>query len=141
MYRHIKFGLTAVWLLVVCCVTISLFGEPRQEVITRKNPIASSVEVLAKARSNFEDNCTPCHGSEGKGDGPLAESLPKRPKDLTDGREMTGLTDGEIFGTITKGKNPMPAFDQKLTDDERWGLVHWLRSISRTKSNTIPRRP
>jgi mono/diheme cytochrome c family protein len=71
----------------------------------------------------------------------LADSLVKRPKDLTDGREVADLTDGEIFWTITKGRDPMPAFDQKLTDAERWGLVHLLRSMSRTKPNTIPRHP
>jgi mono/diheme cytochrome c family protein len=141
MYRCLKIGVIVAWLLVLGFATFSVRGEPRQEVITKKNPVAYSDAVLAKARSNFEDNCTPCHGSEGKGDGPLADSLAKRPKNLTEAKEMAGLTDGEIFLTITKGRNPMPAFDQKLTDEERWGLVHLLRSVSKTRSNSVPSRP
>jgi mono/diheme cytochrome c family protein len=141
MCRYLKLAVVTAWLLALWLTTISVCGESDQEIIAKKNPVVNSDAVLAKARSNFEDNCTPCHGSEGKGDGPLADSLAKRPKDLTDGREMAGLTDGEIFLNITKGRNPMPAFDQKLTDEERWGLVHWLRSLSKTRPNTVPRRP
>lgn len=31
----------------------------------------------------FQDNCQACHGSGGRGDGPLANDLPRRPADLT----------------------------------------------------------
>ena len=106
-----------------------------QSILVKKNPITLSTSLLAKAKDNFADNCLPCHGAEGKGDGPLAASLDKRPKDLTSARDVAELTDGEIFWTITRGRKPMPAFDQKLTDEERWGLVYLVRGISHTKPN------
>ncbi len=130
-------------MLVVCLALMSLqvFSQGkgvRPELLVKRNPILGSDSVLSKARGNFEDNCLPCHGEEGKGDGPLSSSLKTKPKDLTSSKELSGLTDGEIFWTITTGRDPMPAFDQKLTDEERWGLVHLLRRMSKTSPNTTP---
>ncbi len=132
--------------VVLCLAAMSLqvFSQGkgiRPELLVKKNPVLSSDSVLSKAKSNFEDNCIPCHGDSGKGDGPLASSLKTKPKDLTSNKELSGLTDGEIFWTITTGRDPMPAFDQKLTDEERWGLVHLLRRMSKTMPNTTPHRP
>ncbi len=101
-----------------------------------KNPVHSTASVLAAAKSNFEDHCIPCHGNDGRGDGPLAADLKTRPKDLTSSKELSTLTDGEIFWLITTGKDPMPSFAQKLTDEERWGLVNLVRQISKTASTT-----
>jgi len=141
MRRRLKLGTVFLWMLGLCLQMFGSGGEISHEILIKKNPVSSSSSVLAKAKSNFEDNCTPCHGDQGKGDGALADSLNKRPKDLTSAKEVAGLTDGEIFWTITKGRDPMPAFEQKLTDEERWGLVHLLRSISKTKPNTTPHQP
>jgi len=122
--------------MAMSTVLFALADEISHEILVKKNPIPVSSDVLGKAKVNFEDNCTPCHGTEGKGDGPLAESLKKRPKDLTNTKELGGLADGEIFWLLSRGRDPMPAFDQKLTDNERWGLVHLVRSMSNTKSTT-----
>lgn len=119
-------------------MALFVLGQTPREILTKKNPVPISNDVLTKARHNFEDNCTPCHGPEGKGNGPMADTLKKRPKDLTTSKEIGDLTDGEIFWLISKGRDPMPAFDQKLTDNERWGLVHLVRSLSNTKPNTTP---
>jgi len=52
--------------------------------------------------SDFQTYCTSCHGTEGKGDGLIAKSLPKRPPDLT---KISARHDGafpreQIFKTI-----------------------------------------
>jgi mono/diheme cytochrome c family protein len=120
----------------------ALFGEEGvpKEILTKKNPITPSDGVLASARKHYADNCAQCHGNGGKGDGPMAGMLKEPPADLSDSRTMAKLTDGEIFWNATKGRPPvMPAFESKLTDEERWGLVHVLRELSRTESNNKPR--
>ncbi len=133
-------------MLNVCLLALSpgvdCYGKDAPpEFHAKKNPVPGSASVLAAARSNFEDHCIPCHGNEGRGDGPLASDLKTRPKDLTSAKELSLLTDGEIFWTITTGKDPMPSFEQKLTDEERWGLVHLLRRMSKTAPMAPPRRP
>ncbi len=127
--------------LNVCLIALSpvvdcFANDAPPEYQSKRNPVPGSASVLAAARSNFEDHCIPCHGNEGRGDGPLAADLKTRPKDLTSAKELSLLKDGEIFWIITTGKDPMPSFGQKLTDEERWGLVRLLRQMSKTASTS-----
>ena len=141
MARWLTLGMAVVALLLLSIQMFSRDDQTPRDILIKKNPVANSASVLDKARSNFEDNCIPCHGAEGKGDGPLSSSLNTKPKNLTNAKEIAELTDGEIFWTISKGRNPMPAFDQKLTDEERWGLVHLVRGISHTNPKAAHRNP
>ena len=38
-------------------------------------------------------------------------------------------SDGELFYKISKGRNPMPSFESKLTEQERWGMVLYIRTF------------
>ncbi len=113
-----------------------------KEIATKKNPVASSDAVLAKAKSAYEENCLMCHGETGKGDGPMAGMLKEKPADLSDSKMLGEMSDGEIFWIVTKGDKAagMPNFETKLPDEERWGLVHLMRSMSKTQPNNSPRK-
>jgi mono/diheme cytochrome c family protein len=124
--------------LVALNIQVFSHGDVPAEIATKKNPVASSDSVLAKAKSNYEENCLMCHGESGKGDGPMASMLKSRPSDLTDTKKLGEMSDGEIFWIITKGEQPMPSFENKLSEEDRWGLVHMMRSLSKTKPNTTP---
>jgi mono/diheme cytochrome c family protein len=43
---------------------------------------------------------------------------------------MEEMTDGEIFWKIGEGRRPMPSFKKRLTDDQRWQLVNYVRSFA-----------
>jgi len=58
----------------------------------------------------YKLRCTPCHGPQGKGDGPLGKSLNPKPRDHTDAAYMHSRTDAELIGVITNGKGAMPAW-------------------------------
>lgn len=133
-----RFCVAAV-LLVLALKGFSHEGDIPKEILTKKNPVANSDAVLAKAKSNFVENCAQCHGETGKGDGPMSGMLPQKPADLSDSKMVGEMTDGQMYWYITKGYKPiMPPFENKLTEDERWGLVHLLRQLSNTKPNTKP---
>ena len=133
-------GIAAGALLVFNLEVFSHDSTVPKDILTKKNPVASSAAVLEKAKSNFEENCLMCHGENGKGDGPMAGMLKERPADISDPEMMQPMTDGEFYWIITKGVKPMPPFETKLSDEDRWGLVHLLRSMSKTKPNTTPRK-
>ncbi len=112
------------------------------DILSGKNPIPSSAAVLAKGKAAFMDNCAQCHGESGRGDGPMSGMLKEPPADLTNPTKLGPLTDGEIFWSITKGRPPvMPAFESKLSNQDRWSVVNFLRDLSKTKPNTSPRKP
>jgi mono/diheme cytochrome c family protein len=102
----------------------------------RKNPLATSDANLNAAKPVFNEYCANCHGDSGKGDGSDAMMYDPAPSDLTDAKHMNSLTDGEIFYQITQGRKPMPSFRKKLTEDQRWQLVIFVRSL--TSSATPP---
>ena len=136
--RGMMVGLGAATLLGLNVQLFSHDDAVPKDVLTKKNPVASDDQVLTKAKSNYEENCLMCHGETGKGDGPMAAMLKERPPDVSDTKMMSEMTDGQIFWKITKGEKPMPPFESKLSEDDRWGLVHLMRSISKTKPNTTP---
>lgn len=102
----------------------------------RKNPLHSSPAALAAARSIYLDKCANCHGQAGKGDGPDAASYYPRPASLADPHRMNARTDGEIFYQISEGRKPMPAFKKHLTEEQRWQIVLFVRSLAATESSS-----
>ena len=132
----VAFLLTA--LALVNFQAFSQDDKAPKDIQTKKNPVESSDAVLAKAKTVYEENCLMCHGEAGKGDGPMASMLKEKPTDVSDAKIIGEATDGEIFWLITKGKKPMPPFETKLSEEERWSLVHLMRSLSKTKPNNTP---
>ena len=103
-----------------------------------KNPIAASPAVLKAAKEIFADACAQCHGDTGKGDGPEAMMYSKKPADLSDAHMMSEMPDGEIFWKIGEGREPMPAFKKQLTEEQRWQLVHYVRTFSAKPTGAEP---
>jgi mono/diheme cytochrome c family protein len=65
-----------------------------------------STPALAGAeegRPIYVAKCQACHGAEGKGDGPAARALPKKPKDLSSPAFWTSMSDDQVRAAITSG--------------------------------------
>ena len=79
--------------------------------------------------------CSSCHGALGKGDGPNARYLPRRPAVHADKVEMGKRSDDVLFdavagGGLVMGKSPrMPAFGATLTSSEIRQLVGYIRTL------------
>jgi len=98
-----------------------------EEARSIENPLAPDEETLAAAAKRFRMACVNCHGATGAGDGRSARFFDVKPADL---RERVPLqSDGELYWKITHGKQPMPSFAKGMSDEERWGIVHYLRTL------------
>jgi len=97
-----------------------------------KNPEKPTPETLKEAKTLFENNCAPCHGDTGEGDGPVSDELLVKPANLTDAKSMNPQTDGELFYRITTGFSGMPSWS-KLTETQRWRLVNFIRTLANDK--------
>jgi mono/diheme cytochrome c family protein len=105
------------------------------EEAARPNPLAPSDEHLDVGRRLFARHCTACHGTYGRGDGPVAALWPRLPKDLTNPARQQRLTDGEIFWRISTGHKEggeviMPGLAEKLGETERWRIVLFVRTLA-----------
>jgi copper transport protein len=95
------------------------------------NPILPDVESVAIGQELFNENCIACHGPEGRGNGPTAQSLSPPPADFAAGHTATH-TDGDLYFWILQGieDTAMPAFESQLTEEQAWHLVNYVRRLS-----------
>ncbi|OFV90293.1 MAG: hypothetical protein A3G76_04775 [Acidobacteria bacterium RIFCSPLOWO2_12_FULL_65_11] len=101
------------------------------EAARLKNPARASAESIAAGKRVYQRYCLFCHGDAAKGDGAMAPE-DVTPSNLADAAWDCGSSDGEIFATIRDGVGPkfdMNAYKGRLTDQDIWNVVNYLRSI------------
>jgi len=94
----------------------------------RKNPIPPDRKSRAAERDIYDRECASCHGAGGKGDGKDGRDLHTRPTDLSSSA-VAGQSDGALFWKVTTGRRPMPGFRKDMTEEERWQVVNFIRTL------------
>ncbi len=94
----------------------------------KTNPVASDEKNVASGKDIYSKNCANCHGKKGKGDGPKSSELDKVPGDFTKD-DFQKQSDGALFYKITEGKKPMPSFKKEVTEEQRWQVIHYIRTL------------
>jgi len=103
-----------------------------------RNPIASTPASIAAGKRAYGDYCAACHGDHAQGAvkagtviSIIEEQHGKQPPDLTDDQWDHGSSDGDVFTVIKRGLPPtmMTGFDGRLSDEDIWNLVNYLRSL------------
>ena len=89
-------------------------------------PVKFTPEMQKLGEQLYLKNCQSCHGLMGKDN--WAKLTPP-PGDLSKDKAQK-QTDGEIFFRITTGKVPMPEFRNILSEDDRWGVIAYLRTFN-----------
>lgn len=121
--------------------SIITFTREATPGLTLINPFLPDEASLKAGQQVFQENCAVCHGDAGRGNGPAAASLSSKPPDYGNGH-LDIHTDGDIFYWIQNGisqGSPMPAFKGKLTDDQIWQLVNYVRRLrNEAGSNPAP---
>ncbi len=112
-------------------------GIPRAQLVdayptTYLRPaVPYSALSVAKGLHLYRQDCAVCHGEAGYGDGPGARQLPRKPADLT-AKHTGDHTAGDLFWWLTHGikGSPMPGFGDRLSGEDRWDLINFLRALS-----------
>jgi mono/diheme cytochrome c family protein len=103
----------------------------------------------ATGRKLFATSCAPCHGEQGRGDGPSAALLtddweqPIKPADLGLPSLRSGPELSDIYKALVTGLNgtPMPSFLDATSETERWDLVASIESLRRSAREETPAGP
>jgi len=91
-------------------------------------PVQVTAALLERGKQRFEINCSPCHGRQADGNGVVKKLGLATVANLHDKR-IVELKDGEIFNTITYGKNTMGPYGANVTVEDRWAIVAYLRTL------------
>ena len=110
------------------------------ELVPVGGEASSDSESVKRGKKLFKEaKCFLCHGEDGKADGQITTTLkgkwdlPYKARNLTKGWLFKGGNSSEdIFRTVTTGINetPMGSYADYLTDEDRWHLTHYVKSIS-----------
>ena len=98
------------------------------------NPFPITDAGLAIGKELYVINCGICHGAKGDGNGWLVDeknpnpAYPAQPAILTND-EFTGASEGRFYHAIMHGKNVMGGYADKLSYEERWQVIHYIRSL------------
>jgi cytochrome c6 len=94
--------------------------------------LAAALSHAASAADNWENNCTKCHGADGKGQTKVGKKL--NLKDYSDAKVQAELKDADMIKAITDGvfekeKEKMKAYKAELSADEIKDLVAYVRKF------------
>lgn len=99
------------------------------------SPTGFAVASVARGERVYAQHCAACHGDDGRGEGPLAASLPQWPPTLA-GPLLGRRADGELFWHIAAGmrgrdgRATMPAFGNRLADADLWAVIDYMKALA-----------
>jgi len=111
------------------------------QAATQNAPV--NVSRAAAGQQIYAQYCQTCHGEKGYGDGPSAASLPVQPFDLT--THVLLHDEQYLHAVILDGRGYMPAFGDRLSQDQILDLIAYTRLLARNAQqagpNATPARP
>ncbi|MDH3257804.1 MAG: cytochrome c [Nitrospinota bacterium] len=116
------------------------FAVEAQALTTFKGGVNILPKPLSESAGKlvYENNgCAVCHGSQGKGDGPLAGGLDPKPRDFTDLNVMSRISDMSMYHAIKSGitDSAMPAWN--LPDEQIFDLIVYIKTFLANSQTTI----
>jgi mono/diheme cytochrome c family protein len=99
-------------------------------------PLEVTRELMARGQQRFNITCAMCHGASAAGNGITKQYGLATVVSLQDDR-IRKMSDGEIFNTITHGKNTMMAYGPNIIVADRWAIIAYLRALQRSQHAAI----
>src|SRR5947199_4687762 len=98
-------------------------------------PVPVTAQLVQRGRERFNITCAMCHGATAAGNGITKSYGLATVVTLQDDR-IRKMSDGEIFNTITNGKNTMLAYGPNIPVQDRWAIIAYLRALQRSQNAT-----
>jgi mono/diheme cytochrome c family protein len=119
----------------------SIYNKPISDVPPGPSDTGTKIDIsnllqptkaqLERGESLYKMDCAPCHGVDGKGDGPAAASLNPKPRDF---HSTTGWVNGrflsQMFRTVSEGISgtAMVSFAASISPSDRLAIIDYIRT-------------
>lgn len=111
-------------------------GKNADGSFVRGFPVEVTRQLVERGQNRYQIYCAPCHGALGDGNGiTKAYGMVATPTYHDD--RLRSMAEGEIYNTITLGKNTMFAYADKLSPADRWAVIAYVRALQRAAHATI----
>ena len=96
-----------------------------------RNPLDSTVAVLADGKVLYETYCKHCHGVKGEADGKVSDKYPGVAN--LKGDAYVNITEGHIFQVITHGAGLMGSHGSQVSPEDRWKIAKYVKALQKQK--------
>jgi mono/diheme cytochrome c family protein len=90
---------------------------------------------MARGQDRYTIYCAPCHGALGDGNGITKQYGMGATPSYHDAR-LRQMAEGELYNTITNGKGNMLSYADKITPEDRWAVIAYVRALQRAQNGT-----
>jgi len=101
------------------------------------NPFPITGGLLTRGQQRFTIYCAPCHGQTGEGNGITKKIGAMAIVANLHDKRIVELADGEIFNTVSNGKNNMQGYAPQIAVADRWAIVAYLRALQLSRLGTV----
>ena len=91
-------------------------------------PPSAGLALLERGQSRYDVFCAPCHSVVGDGDGMIVRRGFPRPPTFHQAR-LRDAPDRHLFDVVTQGYGVMPSFADRVTPQDRWAVVSYVRAL------------
>ncbi|HEY4936846.1 MAG TPA: cytochrome c [Puia sp.] len=113
----------------------SVAGDTTNYVASKqvKNPLTGLDEpTMVEANRLYLVNCGICHGTKLDGNGPLYRGgdgpFPAKPATLVGDAKYESMPEGQMYYSVTYGKNKMGSYASQLDTRQRWMVIAYIKS-------------
>ncbi len=110
-------------------------GKNADGSFVEKLPVEVTHELMAEGQAKFNIFCAACHGAAGDGNG-VTKPYGVLAANYHDDR-LRNVEDGYIFNVITNGKGLMFGLKDRLSPEERWAIVLYVRALQRSQNADV----
>ena len=125
--------------------SVPYYYEDTEEERTRamaeiiNNPYHITEAALANGKEMYNIFCATCHGDKADGNGYLVRDdggvYPAQPANLISA-DFTTASNGRFYHALMYGKNVMGGYSDKVSYEERWNVIHYIRSLQAKANGT-----
>lgn len=100
-----------------------LTSDERWAVVYYVWRFSTTDEILREGNIIYGRDCSSCHGEDGR-------SLILGAANFSDQRFMANVSPTDLYVSVTQGKDSMPAWQARLSQDERWAVIDYIRAFT-----------
>lgn len=100
-----------------------LTSDERWDVVFFVWRFSTDTDRLAIGQQVYAKYCVSCHGEDGR-------SMILGAANLSDPRFLSNRSPSELYVVVTQGKGSMPAWQARLSQDERWAVLDYVRTFT-----------
>lgn len=125
--RKVGAALILASLLLVTGLSFALAQEPSPPFDLNNVPVPPQPPMSLLGEGLYAQNCAPCHGIEGDGNGETAAAMPVVPTAFSDATAVWELSPAEFFHVTKFGRieQMMPPWQARMTDEQIWQAVYY----------------